>query len=218
MSASRYIYTDPRGLRTGPFTEEELRRLAEVGGLEFTGFVELEGAATRWRVAEVPWLSNELLRVARRGRRAAAPAADGVAQVERPGAGASPEARAPAQASQRAACPAPMPCGAATAGCAATARTSPQPSPQPIARSMFVLLGLLPALVGIFGIHNIVAGYIARGVVQLVLSLLTIGTLVGGAALPLCCCLGVPLWPVLFVWTLVEVIVVVRDARGVAFS
>ena len=26
--------------------------------------------------------------------------------------------------------------------------------------------------------------------------------------------IGIPLWPVLFVWTLIEVIVVVRDARG----
>jgi hypothetical protein len=92
------------------------------------------------------------------------------------------------------------------------------PTPAAISRSMFILLALLPAFVGIFGIHNIVAGYIGRGVVQLVLSFLTLGSVFGGIALPLCCCIGIPLWPVLFVWTLIEVIVVVRDARGVRFA
>jgi hypothetical protein len=203
MSASRYIYTDPRGLRTGPFGEQELVRLAEIGGLEFSGFIELEGFPTRWRVSEVPWLCNEMLRAGRRTPHAHASPAPAPA----PAPGSGNPASAPA------ADPIPRSAAASAARSIATA-----PSPPAISRGMFVLLGLLPAFVGIFGIHNLVAGYIARGVVQLVLSVLTVGSVLGTIALPLCCCIGIPLWPVLFVWTLIEVIVVVRDARGVAFA
>jgi hypothetical protein len=209
MSASRYIYTDPRGLRTGPFSEQELVRLAEIGGLEFSGFVELEGVSTRWRVSEVPWLRNELLRAQRRTPRKAA------AEDTQPAATSPAAATAPAAAFARAPYPEPSPKPAPDF---ATQTMTTAPTPAAISRSMFVLLALLPAFVGIFGIHNIVAGYIARGVVQLVLSFLTLGSVFGGIALPLCCCIGIPLWPVLFVWTLVEVIVVVRDARGVRFA
>lgn len=205
MSASRYIYTDPRGLRTGPFSEQDLVRLAEIGGLEFSGFIELEGVATRWRVSEVPWLRNELLRAKRRTTRAAA-AEDPQPAAARP---AAPSPQASASPSEQS--PQPVPDFA-------TPTMTTAPTPPAISRSMFILLALLPAFVGIFGIHNIVAGYIARGVVQLVLSFLTLGSVFGGIALPLCCCIGIPLWPVLFVWTLVEVIVVVRDARGVPFA
>ena len=209
MSASRYIYTDPRGLRTGPFSEQELVRLAEIGGMEFSGFVELEGVATRWRVSEVPWLRNELLRAQRRTPRKAA------AEGTQPTATSPAAATAPAAAFARAPYPEPSPKPAPDF---ATQTMTTTPTPAAISRSMFTLLALLPAFVGIFGIHNIVAGYIGRGVVQLVLSFLTLGSVFGGIALPLCCCIGIPLWPVLFVWTLIEVIVVVRDARGVRFA
>ncbi len=215
MSASRYIYTDPRGLRTGPFSEQELVRLAEIGGLEFSGFVELEGVATRWRVSEVPWLRNELLRAQRRAPRAAAAedARPSAASAPVPAAAPAPAPAAAPSASLPASEPAPLPAPDLATPTMTTAPTLPA-----ISRSMFILLALLPAFVGIFGIHNIVAGYIARGVVQLVLSFLTLGSVFGGIVLPLCCCIGIPLWPVLFVWTLIEVIVVVRDARGVEFA
>jgi hypothetical protein len=209
MSASRYIYTDPRGLRTGPFSEQDLVRLAEIGGLEFSGFVELEGVATRWRVSEVPWLRNELLRAQRRTPRKAA--AEGT-QPTAPNPVAAPASAAAFARAQR---PEPSPKPAPDF---ATPTMTTAPTPAAISRSMFILLALLPALIGIFGIHNIVAGYIARGVVQLVLSLLTLGSVLGTIVLPLCCCIGIPLWPVLFVWTLIEVILVVRDARGVPFA
>ncbi|MBI1303572.1 MAG: hypothetical protein GC172_07265 [Phycisphaera sp.] len=211
MSVPRYIYTDPRGLRTGPFSEQELVRLAEIGGLEFSGFVELEGLAevggipTRWRVSEVPWLRNELLRANRRTPRAVpSPTTEVHAAAMR--------ASASAPTAERRMRPTP------TAPDSAMPPMTTAPTPPAISRGLFVLLALLPAFVGIFGIHNLVAGYVARGTVQLVLSFLTLGSIFGTTVLPLCCCIGIPLWPVLFVWTLIEVIVVVRDARGVAFA
>jgi len=207
MSASRYFYTDPRGLRSGPFTEEDLVRLAEIGGLEFSGFIELEGFATRWRVAEVPWLRNELTR---RGRRPIRPARP----PEEPRQGGSPPPPEPLAAE-------PLPPGPLPPGPLPPEPARVRPEGQPPAatpRSMFILLALLPALAGIFGIHNIVAGYIARGVTQLVLSVLTLGSIAGGLGILACCCFGLPLWPVLFIWTLVEVVVVERDARGTPFS
>ena len=69
---------------------------------------------------------------------------------------------------------------------------------------------------GIFGIHNLVAGYFSRGIVMLVLSVFTFM----GACMvvaPPCLCLGVPLWIVLFVLSVVEAITVTSDARGRAF-
>jgi hypothetical protein len=85
-------------------------------------------------------------------------------------------------------------------------------------RPAYILLALLPALVGIFGVHNIVAGYTGRGIAQLVLSIFTLGGLAFAAVAPPCCCIGLPLWLVLVVWTLVDVATVTRDARGVAMG
>lgn len=85
-------------------------------------------------------------------------------------------------------------------------------------RSSYVLLGILPSIVGIFGIHNVVAGYIGRGITQLVLSLFTLGgcfsTFIGTP----CLCLSIPLWLSLFAWTLAEVTLVRVDARGRRFA
>jgi hypothetical protein len=81
-------------------------------------------------------------------------------------------------------------------------------------RSSFILLALLPAIVGIFGIHNVVAGYTARGVVQLVLSLLVIGGVIGIAITGPCCCIGVPVYLVLWVWVIIEAVTITRDAAG----
>ncbi len=83
-------------------------------------------------------------------------------------------------------------------------------------RTVYVLLAILPAFLGIFGIHNLVAGYFSRGIVMLVLSVFTFM----GACMvvaPPCLCLGIPLWIVLFVLSVVEAITVTSDARGRAF-
>ena len=73
----------------------------------------------------------------------------------------------------------------------------------PKSRVAYVLLGLF---VGYLGIHNFYAGYVGRGVAQLLISL------VGG----LVTC-GLSLIPVA-IWVLIEVCVTTRDPRGVPFS
>ena len=81
-------------------------------------------------------------------------------------------------------------------------------------RASYVLLALLPALLGVFGIGNVLIGRLAVGVVQLVLSVFTIsGCAFGSLAFP-CACVGVPLYLALLAWTAVEVVVVERDALG----
>ena len=197
----RYFYTDAAGTRTGPFTETELERLAEVGGVDWSGSLELEGLGRRWRVTEVEWLADAM----RRARRARRDVIDGTAVPIEP---ASPPPAAP---------PATSPTASPT-----TPPTSPPPpgamSSLPAAaacsRTTYVLLGLLPALAGIFGIHNLVAGYVARGVIQLVLSVSALGGVAGLVFAGPCCCVGIPMWVVLLAWTIVEVLTVKQDAAG----
>ena len=95
----------------------------------------------------------------------------------------------------------------ATGAPAASAPPPPYAAPaavgNPIAKSRlaYILLGLF---LGGFGIHNFYAGYAGRGVAQLLITLF-IGWLV------------VPLIAV-FIWIIVEICTVTRDAQGVAFN
>jgi hypothetical protein len=91
---------------------------------------------------------------------------------------------------------------------------APIPAEAACSRSTYIVLGLLPSFIGIFGLHNIVAGY-TRGIVQLVLALTTFGGVVGLVLAPPCCGVGIPMWVALFLWTLVDVTTVTTDARGV---
>ena len=70
----------------------------------------------------------------------------------------------------------------------------------PRSRVAYVLLGLF---VGVLGIHNFYAGYHGRGVAQLLISLLF-------------CWIGSP--AVVWLWNLIEVIAVNRDANGVIMT
>ena len=79
-------------------------------------------------------------------------------------------------------------------------------------RASYILLALLPPFVGVFGIHNIVAGYTVRGVIMLVLSLTTVFG-IGCIAFP-CTCLSVPTWLVLFTLSVIDAITVTVDAQG----
>lgn len=189
-----YFYIDSRGMRSGPLTETELVRLAEVGGIEWSGSIELDGHDRRWAVSEVGWLADAMVR--RRSTREPVP---------QPPDAAAGEAVAPVKPAVPPTAPQPMPATAAPA----------RPACQ---RSSYILLALLPALFGIFGIHNIVAGYTGKGIAQLALSILTIGgplaLTVGVIIAPPCCCVGVPVWLILFVWTLIEIATTTRDARG----
>lgn len=196
----KYFYTDGRGARTGPYTESELERLAEIGGIDWAGSVELEGLGRRWKIAEVGWLADAMMRA--RGRRPA------IEEAATP-----PPPDAPAFVSDT------------VEPALRTPPTNPPPAssarplgPAACARTTYVLLGLLPALVGIFGIHNIVAGYTTRGVVQLVLSLLAVGGPLAFMFAAPCCCVGTPVWLALLVWTVVEVATVTQDARGATLA
>jgi hypothetical protein len=224
----KYFYTDGRGARTGPYTETELERLAEIGGIDWAGSVELEGLGRRWRIGEVGWLADAMMRA--RGRR---PVIDGTAtplETAAPTeAGQPPAADTGSETPREDGAPttplppdAPASFSAAPEAAPRTPPTMPPPAsaglprgPAVCARSTYVLLGLLPALVGIFGIHNLVAGYTTRGVIQLVLSLLALGGPVGFMIAAPCCCVGIPVWLALVVWTIVEVATVTQDARGV---
>ena len=189
---SVFHYIDPRGRRSGPYTESELKLLSQRGLLEDDGDIEIAGLATPWKVMDVPWL--------RTVAEAATPAVIGpppdAAPATENAPPRSPEAAIGRMAAAAAAAPIP------------TADDRPSCS-----RVVYVLLAILPAFVGIFGLHNLVAGYFSRGIVALVLSAFTF---MGACmiVLPPCACIGAPIWVVLFVMSVVEAITVTTDARG----
>ncbi len=88
-----------------------------------------------------------------------------------------------------------------------------------VSRTAFVLLGILPgAVVFIFGIHNLIAGYTAKGVCQLVLSLVLVwGMGCLGAIFGVPICIAIPAYLGLLTWTIVEVCTVMEDAQGRKF-
>ena len=69
----------------------------------------------------------------------------------------------------------------------------------PKARIAFIMLGIF---LGALGAHNFYAGYVKRGILQLCLSVATLGY----AAV------------VSWIWAIVEVCTVDRDARDVSFA
>ena len=68
-------------------------------------------------------------------------------------------------------------------------------------RIAYILLGLF---LGGLGIHNFYAGYVGRGIAQLLITL----------------CLGWLFVPLIIVgiWILIEIIVVTEDSNGIKFS
>ena len=72
-------------------------------------------------------------------------------------------------------------------------------NPMSKSRIVYILFGLC---LGTLGIHNFYAGYTGRGIAQLLLTLLTCGVL------------SIPIW----IWAIIEVITVTKDAAGVDFS
>ena len=61
---------------------------------------------------------------------------------------------------------------------------------------------LLAVFIGHLGIHNFFAGYTSRGVIQLVITIVTCG--IGGIAT--------------WIWAIIEAITVTKDANGVNFK
>lgn len=68
----------------------------------------------------------------------------------------------------------------------------------PKSRLAYILLALF---LGSFGVHNFFAGYTGRGIAQLLLSLISFGFLS----------------PVIWVWAIIEICTVTKDAKGVDF-
>ena len=89
-----------------------------------------------------------------------------------------------------------------------------------VSRTAFILLGLLPGvLAGLFGLHNCVAGYTTKGVVQIVLSVtLGWGMMCLGSILLIPFCIGIPTYLGLLIWTIVEISTVTVDAQGRPFQ
>lgn len=197
---SSFFYIDPRGRRSGPYSEDELKVLSSKGLLESDGSIELEGLGPAWRVGDVPWLQPTPPDTAR-----AAPSAP------------PPPPPPPDEASFAA--PPVQPSTPPTTPDAAHVRISTMASisaQSSCSRAGYILLALLPPFVGVFGIHNIVAGYTVRGVIMLVLSLTTVFG-IGCIAFP-CTCLSVPIWLVLFTLSVIDAITVTNDANGRPFS
>ena len=69
----------------------------------------------------------------------------------------------------------------------------------PKSRLAYILLGVF---VGSLGIHNFYAGYTGKGIAQLLISILSAGFLS---------------WAT-FIWAIVDIITVTKDAQGVTFS
>lgn len=90
---------------------------------------------------------------------------------------------------------------------------SPDPPRSSVSRTTYILVGILPGvLVSVFGIHNLVAGYTAKGVFQLVIGLISSLSLLLG--LP-CACV---VYPGLVIWTIIEVCTVDVDFAGRKFT
>jgi TM2 domain-containing membrane protein YozV len=83
------------------------------------------------------------------------------------------------------------------------ALVAPQPYPiyqvEPKSRVVFILLAIF---LGAFGVHNFYAGYVGRGIAQLLLTFFTCGY---GAIL-------------VFIWSIIEIIAVDRDTNGVPMT
>lgn len=66
-------------------------------------------------------------------------------------------------------------------------------------RVAYVVLGIL---LGTLGIHNFYAGYVGKGIAQLLISILSAGFLS----------------PISWIWAIIEVCTVTKDAKGEPFS
>ena len=94
-----------------------------------------------------------------------------------------------------------QPAGSASVGSVSPANPAALDVPGPEAKNKmtFTMLGLF---LGAFGAHNFYAGYTAKAIIQLCLSVLTLG-------------FGIPMsW----IWAVIEICIVNRDSTGVPFS
>jgi len=95
-------------------------------------------------------------------------------------------------------------------------RSPPKPElidvDRPVSRSTYIVLAILPAFIGIFGIHNLVAGYTVRGLMQLLVGIAVVALWV--VTFGLSVCISFPAVLLLFVWVVIEACTVKHDASG----
>ena len=86
----------------------------------------------------------------------------------------------------------------------------------PTSRVAFILLGLLPGLlISFFGIHNLIAGYVGKGMTQLMITIFGIYGLscLGIAFAPMFCVSGL-FYVAMMLWVIIEICTVQVDALG----
>lgn len=220
-----FHYTDPRGRRSGPFSQAELRSLAERGLLEPDGVVEDGSGLASWRVGDLGWPMGTRAGPVGPAAGASASAPDTRSGVQQPPAAAPPPPPPDAAGDPRAALDASEPIPDARRIAPPRSPDDPAvrrieaPAVSTLSRTAYVLLAVLLIPFFAFGVHNLAAGYMGRGVVQLLLGLMSLATVAaGGWFAPLCCCFGGPLYAALALWSLFDAIMVTRDAHGLRLA
>ena len=117
-----------------------------------------------------------------------------------------------------AAAPAPPPPQIAGASPAPASMPGAQPGQPLCTRTVYILLAILPALLGIVGIHNLIAGYRERGVIQLALSIASWFLALSSLLVGVTACLAIPLGLGLFIWAIIEAVQVRVDANNVLMT
>lgn len=88
-------------------------------------------------------------------------------------------------------------------------------TPSSIPRWLYILLAIgLPLATGLYGIHNLVAGYTEKGVQQLFCTGVLLVTTIAGVFLIFPLCLSVPGYLAMFVWVIYEACTVTEDGQG----
>ncbi|MAB71476.1 MAG: hypothetical protein CMJ54_03100 [Planctomycetaceae bacterium] len=185
-------YRSPAGVVYGPYDRDEVDRYVRDGRIEASGFLREGPEPEPWQMAES--VIDELR----------AP----VSQVDPPPDPAAADAGFESEFESRIPSNPPV-----------TPPSSSQNEVSPTSKVAYILLGILPGVMAsVFGVHNLVAGYTARGATQLTLSLVLIwGMACIGAVIGFTICLSILTYVGLLIWTIVEVCTVEVDGQGRRF-
>ena len=191
-AAINWWYRSPAGEVYGPYDRAEVDRYVRDGRIEAAGFLREGPDSEPWQMAES--VIDELR----------AP----VSQADPPPDPASGDAGFESEFESRIPPNPPV-----------TPPSSSQNEVSPTSKVAYILLGILPGvLASVFGVHNLVAGYTARGATQLTLSLVLIwGMACIGAVIGFTICLSILTYVGLLIWTIVEVCTVEVDGQGRRF-